>query len=59
LLDGLEQDVWVLWVEETLKLAAAGAHPLCHLARADTPFPHRFMTSEDNTRFHARVVTSS
>src|SRR5262249_24461843 len=39
---GLEQDVGVLWIEESLKLAAAGPHPLRHLALGNTPLPHRF-----------------
>jgi len=42
LLYGLEQDVGVLWVEQSLKLAAAGPHPLRHLALGNTLLPHRF-----------------
>jgi hypothetical protein len=40
--------VWILWVEETLKLAAAGAHPLCHLALADTRCLIASLPSQDN-----------
>ena len=40
LLYGLEQDVGVLWVEQSLKLAAAGPNPLRHLALGNTLLPH-------------------
>jgi len=59
LLDGLEQDVRVLWVEETLKLAAAGAIRFAISLLLIRPFLIASLTSQDNTRFQARVVTSS
>src|SRR5213082_3107210 len=42
LLDSLKQDMGILWVKESLELAATSSHPLCHFTLADTLLLHGF-----------------